>query len=202
MMRHKRNERDLAVMVLLDMSESANDKVRGQDYSVMDLTRAATVLMSDAMDRIGDPFALHGFCSDGRHDVHYQRFKDFDQPYNDLVKSRLAAMEGSYSTRMGAALRHAASMLNKQPKNKNVLFIITDGEPADNDVRDPQYLRYDTKRAVEELTRDGITTYAMSLDPHADQYVQRIFGAKNFTVLDHVERLPEKLPMLYMGLTR
>ncbi|MEW5891580.1 MAG: nitric oxide reductase activation protein NorD [Pseudomonadota bacterium] len=202
MMRYKRNLRDLAVMVLLDMSESSNDKVRGQDYSIMDLTRAATVLLSDALDRIGDPFALHGFCSDGRHDVHYYRFKDFDQPYNDLVKARLAAMKGSYSTRMGAALRHAASYLKQQPKNKKILFIITDGEPADNDVRDPQYLRFDTKRAVEELARDGITTYALSLDPHADQYVSRIFGAKNFTVLDHVERLPEKLPMLYMGLTR
>ncbi|MEW6413874.1 MAG: nitric oxide reductase activation protein NorD [Pseudomonadota bacterium] len=201
MMRYKRNLRDLAVMVLLDMSESSNDKVRGHDYSVMDLTRAATVLLSDALDRIGDPFALHGFCSDGRHDVHYQRFKDFDQPYNDLVKARLAALHGSYSTRMGAALRHAGSYLKQQPKNKKILFVITDGEPADNDVRDPQYLRYDTKRAVEELQRDGITTYALSLDPHADQYVSRIFGAKNFTVLDHVERLPEKLPMLYMGLT-
>jgi hypothetical protein len=202
MMRYKRNLRDLAVMVLLDMSESSNDKVRGQDYSVMDLTRAATVLLSDALDRIGDPFALHGFCSDGRHDVHYNRFKDFGQPYNDLVKARLAGLKGSYSTRMGAALRHAGSYLKQQPMNKKILFIITDGEPADNDVRDPQYLRYDTKRAVEELTRDGITTYCLSLDPHADQYVSRIFGAKNFTVLDQVERLPEKLPMLYMGLTR
>ncbi len=202
MMRYKRNVRDLAVMVLLDLSESSNDKVRGQDYTILDLTRAATVLLSDALDRIGDPFALHGFCSDGRHDVHYYRFKDFAQPYDDLVKARLAAMKGSYSTRMGAALRHAASHLKQQPKNKKILFIITDGEPADNDVRDPQYLRHDTKRAVEELQRDGITTYALSLDPHADQYVSRIFGAKNFTVLDHVERLPEKLPMLYMGLTR
>jgi hypothetical protein len=202
MMRYKRNVRDLAVMVLLDMSESSNDKVRGQDYTIMDLTRAATVLLSDALDRIGDPFALHGFCSDGRHDVHYYRFKDFAQPYDDLVKARLAEMKGSYSTRMGAALRHAASHLKQQPKNKKILFVITDGEPADNDVRDPQYLRHDTKRAVEELQRDGITTYALSLDPHADQYVSRIFGAKNFTVLDHVERLPEKLPMLYMGLTR
>ncbi len=201
MMRYKRNLRDLAVMVLLDMSESSNDKVRGQDYSVMDLTRSATVLLSDALDRIGDPFALHGFCSDGRHDVHYNRFKDFGQPYNDLVKARLAGMTGSYSTRMGAALRHAGSYLKQQPMNKKILFVITDGEPADNDVRDPQYLRYDTKRAVEELTRDGITTYCLSLDPHADQYVSRIFGAKNFTVLDQVERLPEKLPMLYMGLT-
>ncbi len=202
MMRNKRNVRDLAVMVLLDMSESSNDKVRGQDYSVMDLSRAATVLLADALDRIGDPFALHGFCSDGRHDVHYYRFKDFGQPYNDLVKARLAAMHGSYSTRMGAALRHAAALLKQQPQSKKILFVVTDGEPADNDVRDPQYLRFDTKRAVEELTRDGITTYALSLDPHADQYVSRIFGAKNFTVLDHVERLPEKLPMLYMGLTR
>ena len=202
MMRYKRNVRDLAVTVLLDMSESSNDKVRGQDYTVMDLARAATVLLADALDRIGDPFALHGFCSDGRHDVRYYRFKDFDQPYNDLVKARLAAMHGAYSTRMGAALRHAGSLLKLQPKNKKVIFVITDGEPADNDVRDPQYLRFDTKRAVEELAREGITVYAISLDPHADEYVSRIFGAKNFTVLDQVERLPEKLPMLYMGLTR
>lgn len=202
MMRYKRSERDLAVMVLLDMSESTNDKVRGQDYSIMDLTRAAAVLLADALDRIGDPFALHGFCSDGRHDVHYHRVKDFDQPYNALVKARLAGLKGSYSTRMGAALRHAGAQLRLQPKRKKVLFIITDGEPADNDMRDPQYLRYDTKRAVEELARDGITVYALSLDPHADQYVSRIFGAKNFTVIDHVERLPEKLPLLYMGLTR
>lgn len=202
MVRYKRTERDLAVMVLLDMSESTNDRVRGQDYSIMDLSRAATVLLSDALDRIGDPFALHGFCSDGRHDVHYQRIKDFDQPYNALTKARLAGLKGSYSTRMGAALRHAGAQLSLQPKRKKVLFIITDGEPADNDVRDPQYLRHDTQRAVQELARVGITVYALSLDPHADQYVSRIFGAKNFTVIDHVERLPEKLPMLYMGLTR
>lgn len=202
MMRHKRKLRDLTVMVLLDMSESANDKVRGQDYSVMDLTRAATVLLAGALDRIGDPFALHGFCSDGRHDVHYYRFKDFGAPYDERVKARLAGMTGSYSTRMGAAMRHAAGILKLQPQAKKILFVVTDGEPADNDVRDPQYLRFDAKRAAEELARDGIVTYALSLDPHADQYVSRIFGAKNFTVLDHVERLPEKLPMLYMGLTR
>lgn len=202
MMRYKRSERDLAVMVLLDMSESTNDKVRGQDYSIMDLSRAATVLFANALDRIGDPFAVHGFCSDGRHDVHYQRIKDFDQPFNDLVKARLAGLKGAYSTRMGAALRHAGAQLKLQAQRKKVLFIITDGEPADNDVRDPQYLRHDTKRAVDELAREGITVYALSLDPQADQYVARIFGAKNFTVIDHVERLPEKLPMLYMGLTR
>jgi hypothetical protein len=202
MMRHKRTVRDLAVLVLLDMSESSNDKVRGHDYSVLDLTRSATVLLADALDRIGDPFAIHGFCSDGRHDIHYHRFKDFDQPYGDLARARLAGMTGQLSTRMGAALRHAGHYLATQPKSRRVIFVVTDGEPADNDVRDPQYLRHDTRRAVEELGRAGITVYALSLDPHADQYVARVFGANNFTVIDQLERLPEKLPLLYMNLTR
>ena len=74
--------------------------------------------------------------------------------------------------------------------------------PADNDVRDPQYLRYDAKKAVEEPTRNGIATYCLSLDPRDDQYVSRIFGAKNYMVVDHVQRLPTILPLLYRGLTR
>jgi nitric oxide reductase activation protein len=42
----------------------------------------------------------------------------------------------------------------------------------------------------------------LTLDPHADEYVSRIFGQQNFLVLDHVERLPEKLPELYLSLTK
>jgi nitric oxide reductase activation protein len=69
-------------------------------------------------------------------------------------------------------------------------------------VRDPQYLRFDAKKAVEELTRNGIFTYCLSLNSRADQYVSRIFGAKNCMVVDHVQHLPEKLPLLHMSLTR
>lgn len=202
MMRSVRKVRDISVMVLLDLSESTNEKVAGQEYSVLDLQRQATVLLADAIHKIGDPFAIHGFCSDGRHNVEYFRYKDFDQPYNDVPKARLAGMSGQLSTRMGAAIRHAGHYLKLQKSSKKLLLVITDGEPADIDVRDPQYLRYDTKKAVEEMTRSGITTFCMTLDPRADQYVSRIFGAKNYMVVDHVERLPEKLPLLYAGLTR
>jgi nitric oxide reductase NorD protein len=201
MMRNRLSRRDLAVLVLLDLSESSNDRVRGQEQTVLELTRAATVLLAGALDRIGDPFALHGFCSDGRHDVHYHRFKDFDEPYGEVVKARLAGMKGAFSTRMGAALRHAGVLIGRQPQRRKIVFVVTDGEPADNDVRDPQYLRHDTRRAVESLARQGVSTYALSLDPHADLYVTRIFGARNHTVLDRAERLPEKLPQLYLGLT-
>jgi nitric oxide reductase NorD protein len=174
----------------------------GQEHTVLELTRQACVLLADAVHKVGDPFAVHGFCSDGRHDVSYWRFKDFDQAYDDVAKARLAAMSGQLSTRMGAAIRHATVALRQQRSSKKLLLVITDGEPADVDVRDPQYLRHDTKKAVEEAGRSGVMTYCMSLDPRADQYVSRIFGARNFMVVDKVERLPEKLPMLYAGLTR
>ena len=202
MMRSVRKTRDFSILVLLDLSESTNETVQDQEYSVLDLTRQACVLLADAISKVGDPFAIHGFCSDGRHDVEYYRFKDFDQHWDEAPKAKLAGMTGQLSTRMGAAIRHAGHHLKLQRLAKKLLIVITDGEPADIDVRDPQYLRYDTKKAVEEVARDGVTTYCMSLDPRADNYVSRIFGQKNFMVVDHVERLPEKLPLLYAGLTR
>lgn len=202
MMRSVRKTRDFSILVLLDLSESTNETVQDQDYSVLDLTRQACVLLADAINKVGDPFAIHGFCSDGRHDVEYTRFKDFDQHWDEVPKAKLAGMTGQLSTRMGAAIRHAGHHLKLQRSAKKLLIVITDGEPADIDVRDPQYLRYDTKKAVEEVAREGVTTYCMSLDPRADNYVSRIFGQKNFMVVDHVERLPEKLPLLYAGLTR
>lgn len=202
MMRSVRKTRDISVLVLLDLSQSTNDKVAGQDHTVLELTRSACALLADAIQKVGDPFAIHGFCSDGRHDVNYWRFKDFNQPYDDTAKARLAGMTGQLSTRMGAAIRHAAAAIKLQRSSKKLLLVITDGEPADVDVRDPQYLRHDTKKAVEEAGRHGVTTYCMSLDPRADQYVRRIFGERHYMVVDKVERLPEKLPVLYAGLTR
>jgi nitric oxide reductase NorD protein len=202
MMRSVRKTRDFSILVLLDLSESTNEKVQDQEYSVRELTQQACVLLADAIDRVGDPFAIHGFCSDGRHDVEYYRFKDFDQHWDEGPKARLAGMSGQLSTRMGAAIRHAGHHLQLQRSAKKLLIVITDGEPADVDVRDPQYLRHDTKKAVEEVAKFGVTTYCMSLDPRADNYVSRIFGQKNYMVVDHVQRLPEKLPLLYAGLTR
>jgi hypothetical protein len=202
MMRSVRKTRDFSILVLLDLSESTNETVQGQEYSVRELTQQACVLLADAINKVGDPFAIHGFCSDGRHDVEYYRFKDFDQHWDETPKAKLAGMTGQLSTRMGAAVRHAGHYLKLQRSAKKLLIVITDGEPADIDVRDPQYLRMDTKKAVEEVARDGVMTYCMSLDPRADNYVSRIFGQNNFMVVDHVQRLPEKLPLLYAGLTR
>ena len=118
-----------------------------------------------------------------------------------LTESRLAGMKGGLSTRMGAALRHAGNHLLKQQERRKLVLLLTDGEPADIDERDPQHLRHDTKKAVEELYSTGVLTYCLTLDPNADDYVKRIFGANNYTIIDNVDKLPEQLPTLFASLT-
>ena len=201
-MRNVLKNRDLAVVVLLDLSESTNEPMNGSDKTVLQLTREASTLVATAIEGIGDPFAIHGFASDGRHDVQYYRLKDFNQHFDDEAKARLAGMKGGLSTRMGAALRHAGHHLFKQPERRKLILLVTDGEPADIDERDPQHLRFDTKKAVEELYSHGVLTYCLTLDPNADDYVKRIFGQNNYTVVDHVDRLPEQLPTLFASLTK
>lgn len=200
-MRNVLKNRDLSIVVLLDLSESTNETMQGSDKSILQLTREASTLVATAMEGIGDPFAIHGFASDGRHDVQYYRFKDFAQHFDDDAKARLAGMKGGLSTRMGSALRHAGTHLIKQQERRKLILLVTDGEPADIDERDPQYLRHEAKKAVEELHSNGVQTYCLTLDPHADNYVKRIFGENNYTVIDHVDRLPEKLPQLFASLT-
>jgi nitric oxide reductase NorD protein len=116
------------------------------------------------------------------------------------VKGRLAAMQAGYSTRMGAAVRHAAHYLEHQPADKKLLLILTDGEPSDIDVDDPQLLTQDARQAVRELDQKGIYSYCISLDPRADEYVRDIFG-KRFTVVDKVQRLPERMTQVFVDLT-
>jgi len=196
-----RNSRDLAVLVLLDLSQSTNDFVPTAGTTVLNLAREATALVAHAMDDLGDNFAIHGFDSNGRHEIEYYRFKDFDQPYDEQARARLAGMKGQLSTRMGTALRHAGHFLRQRRASQRLILLLTDGEPHDIDVHDRQYLIFDTKRAVEDQRRYGIATFCLSLDAAADEYVTRIFGARNFMVLDQLRRLPEKLPALYLRLT-
>lgn len=199
--RLERRFRDLSVLLLLDVSQSSNDIVRGAGRSVLDLERDATALLAHAMAGLGDPFAIHAFCSDTRADVRYYRIKDFGSPYGAAAKRRLAGLTGRFSTRMGAALRHAGRELAGQMSYRRLLLMISDGEPSDVDVADRRYLVEDARRAVLSMSHLGIDVFCVGLDAGGDSYLTRIFGRRNVVQVDRVERLPEKLPMLYFRLT-
>lgn len=200
-MSHRTDGRDIAVMLLLDLSESLNEKAAGSDQTILELSQEAVSLLAWAIEKLGDSFAIAGFHSNTRHDVRYLHIKGYGEHFNDEVKARLAAMEAGYSTRMGAAMRHAAHTLGARPADKKLMLILTDGMPSDVDVHDERLLIEDARQAVKELDRDNIFTYCISLDPRADEYVSDIFG-RQVTVIDRIERLPEKLPELFMALTK
>jgi hypothetical protein len=200
-MSHKHDGRDIAVMLLLDLSASLADKAEGSEQTILELSQEAVALLGWSIERLGDKFAIAGFSSNTRHEVRYQHIKGYSENWSDEVKGRLAAMEAGYSTRMGAALRHAAHYLGAQKADKKLLLVLTDGEPSDIDVSDERLLIEDAHKAVQELDQQGIFTHCVNLDPQADEYVTDIFG-RNYTVIDHVERLPEKLPSLFVSLTK
>jgi hypothetical protein len=200
-MSHRNDGRNIAVMILLDLSESLNDKAAGTDQTILELSQEAVSLLAWAIEKLGDPFAIAGFHSNTRHDVRYLHIKGYSEHWDDEVKGRLAAMEASYSTRMGAAMRHAAHYLEKQQADKKLMLILTDGEPADIDSKDGRILIEDARQAVKELDQQGIYTYCINLDPKADEYVSDIFG-KQYTIIDRVESLPERLPQLFISLTK
>jgi nitric oxide reductase NorD protein len=198
--RLERRLRDLSVLLLIDASQSTNDTVTGTSRSVLELERDASVLLAYAMDGMGDPFAIHAFCSDTREDVHYYRLKDFDTVWGALAKRRLAGVTGRFSTRMGAALRHAGHCLVSRHSYRKLLLLISDGEPSDVDIADRRYLVEDARRAVLSLRHQGIDVFCVGLDAGGDSYLTRIFGRSNVIQLDRIERLPEKLPLLYFRL--
>ncbi len=203
-MSHRHDGRDIAVMLLLDLSASLADTPEGCEQTILELSQEAVALLGWAIEHLGDKFAIAGFSSNTRHEVRYQHIKGYSEQWNDDVKARLAAMEAGYSTRMGAALRHAAHYLGAQKAEKKLLLVLTDGEPSDIDVDDQRLLIEDARKAVQELDQDGIYTYCINLDanvePGEDDYVMDIFG-NQYTIIDKIERLPEKLPQLFMSLT-
>jgi hypothetical protein len=200
-MSHKHDGRSVAVSLLLDLSASLGDVPENCTQSKLEISQEAVSLLAWAVDQMGDPLAIGGFHSDTRHNVRFWHFKGYKEKWGDEVKGRLAGMEANYSTRMGAAIRHAGHYLSHQQADKKLLLVLTDGEPADIDSHDPRMLIEDARKAVQEMDQEGIYTYCINLDPKADEYVADIFG-KHYAVIDNIARLPEKLPQLFMSLVK
>jgi nitric oxide reductase activation protein len=199
---HQTDGRDIAVLLLLDLSESLKKVPPGCAEPLLALEQEAVTLLAWAVEALGDPFAIAGFTSDTRHEVRVLAYKGFDEPWGSDAKGRLAAMAAGGSTRMGAALRHAGQHLAQRREAKKLLLLLSDGEPSDVDVDDPAYLKWDTHAAVTELRAKGVNTFCITLDDRADDYVADIFGPGGYAVVDQVARLPEMLSRLFMTLTK
>ncbi len=197
--------RDLAVLLLLDISESTRDRL-ASGVSILDVERLAVAVLAEAMSALGDPFSLLAFASNGRDDVEMTTVKAFDEPYDRACVGRLAALSSGLSTRLGTALRHAGELIGHARSFRKLVIVLTDGEPSDIDVADPLDLVEDARRAAVGLRSHGIDGFGVVLGAGAGSgpmnSAARIFGRGNTMLVPRVEDLPTRLSELYFRLAR
>jgi hypothetical protein len=195
-----KQHRDVAVLLLVDLSRSTANKVMDSDLSVLGVEKEAIVLFCEALKVVGDAFAIAGFSGTGRLGVDYFRIKDFDEALNDTVKERINAMTPQRSTRMGAAIRHATAQLENMPAGVRLMIILGDGFPNDTDYK-REYAIEDTRKAISEAHSKAIHVRAITVNLATDAQLDDLYGSLHHNVISDVRELPDKLLRIYRNLT-
>jgi hypothetical protein len=204
-----RRRRDVAVSFLLDQSSSTARTIGRhplQPYTrpgrrIIEIEKEGLVLMSEALEAVGDVYSINGFTSEGRRNVKFYVVKDFNEKYNDEVKRRIGGITYQNNTRLGAAIRHATAKLAKQDARTRLLIVLSDGRPYDHDYGDARYAREDTREALRQAKNEGITPFCITIDRESEAELRDLYGEVGYTIIDDVLSLPERLPGIYRRLT-
>ncbi|MBI3995887.1 MAG: VWA domain-containing protein [Nitrospirae bacterium] len=192
--------RDVAVAFLIDMSGSTSRQIPSAQKRVIELEQEALILMSEALQAVGDPFAIYGFSGDSKDRVDFYIIKDFSDALNATTHERIGAMRSLNQNRDGTAIRHASAKLEQQPAKTRLLILLSDGKPLDTGYTGDHSLQ-DTKMALKEARMRGIHPYCITIDKEASRYVTEMYGEVGHTIIDRVSTLPDKLPRIYRRLT-
>jgi nitric oxide reductase NorD protein len=204
-----RKQRDVAVSILLDQSSSTARTITRnplQPYTypgrrIIEIEKEGLVLMSEALEAVGDVYSINGFTSEGRRNVKFYVVKDFDEKYSDEIEKRIGGITFQNNTRLGAAIRHAAHKLLRQDNRTKLLIILTDGRPYDHDYGDARYAREDVREALLEAKINGITPFCITIDRESEAELRDLYGDVGYTIIDDVLSLPERMPNIYRRLT-
>ncbi len=206
--RRNKVEREVAVAFLIDLSSSTDARIVKHPPSrkrIIDLEKESLVLLTRALETIGDRYGIYGFSGDGRDNVEYYVIKDFNESFGDSIRRRIDRLAPLDSTRMGAAIRHTIQKLLKVDARSRILFLVSDGRPQDvgygPDPEDKDYAVHDTHRALMEAKEKSITPFALTVDKEGHEYLGEMCGDLAYEVLSDIELLPSRLPALYRMLT-
>jgi nitric oxide reductase activation protein len=197
--RRERKERDVAAAFLVDVSGSTSRQL-GNGRRVIDLEKEGLVLLCEALEAVGDQYALYGYSGQGRGQVDFLVIKDFADQLGGKAAHRLGGLAPMRQNRDGAAIRHATAKLLAREARTRLLVLISDGRPLDDGYKD-EYSLEDTKAALREARQRGVHPFCITIDREADAYVRRMYGDVQFAVIDHLEALPMRLPRIYQRLT-
>ncbi len=204
----QREERDVATLFLLDMSASTDEPVPGarEGRRVIDITKEALVVMTEALEGIGDTYGIYGFSGHGRGQVEFYLVKHFGEALTATVKGRIGAIEPKRSTRMGTALRHAVAKMRAVTARSKHILLLSDGFPQDVDYGDDRrsntYGIQDTMMAFQEAIRAGVTPFCITVDKAGHDYLKEICDVSRYLVIDDITALPRELPKIYQRCVR
>lgn len=185
----RRLQRELAIMLLVDVSGSTDSWVAG-NRRVIDVEREALLLVCIALEGLGQPYAVQAFSGETAHGVVLRAVKRFDEPYSPAVALRIAGLEPENYTRAGAAVRHASTLLMGQGARHRLLLMLSDGKPNDIDQYEGRYGVEDLRQAVTEAKLQGISPFCLTIDRQAANYLPRVFGAHQYALLPKPQLLP------------
>lgn len=189
-----RLERNIAVMFMVDMSGSTKGWIN-------DAEREALVLLCEALEILGDRYAIYGFSGMTRKRCELYRVKRFDEPYSNDVQARIAGIQPKDYTRMGVTIRHLTRLLNEVEARTKLLITLSDGKPDDYDGYRGDYGIEDTRQALIEAKRAGIHPFCITIDNEARDYLPHMYGAVNWALVDDVRKLPMRVSDIYRRLT-
>ncbi len=187
-------ERDIAVMFMVDMSGSTKGWIN-------DAERESLVLLCEALEVLGDRYAIYGFSGMTRKRCELYRIKRFEEPYSDAVRARISGILPKDYTRMGVTIRHLTALLNRVEAKTKLLIALSDGKPDDYDGYRGDYGIEDTRVALIEAKRTGIHPFCITIDTEARDYLPHMYGAVNYTLIDDVRKLPLRVSEIYRHLT-
>jgi nitric oxide reductase NorD protein len=187
-------ERNIAVMFMVDMSGSTKGWIN-------DAERESLVMLCEALEVLGDRYAIYGFSGMTRKRCELYRIKRFDEPYSELVQKRIAGIQPKDYTRMGVTIRHLTKLLHEVEARTKLLITLSDGKPDDYDGYRGDYGIEDTRQALIEAKREGIHPFCVTIDTEARDYLPHMYGAVNWALVEDVKKLPLKVSDIYRRLT-
>jgi len=197
-----RRRRDLAVLILLDVSGSAAEP-GSTATTVHEQQRAAAAALTVALHDLGDRVALYAYHSQGRSAVHLLPVKRFDDSLDAPVMRRLHGLvPGAYS-RLGAAIRHGATVLERRGgASRRLLVVLSDGLAYDHGY-ERDYGAADARRALAEARRRGTACLCLSIGASTDSdALRRVFGSAAHAAVPKPEHLKRVIGPLFRSALR
>jgi len=191
---NRRKEKDLSIMLLIDVSLSSDGYSAGN--KVIDVEKQVSILFGEILDEYDIDFAINGFSSNTRNHSNFINIKGFDDSW-DKTKLKVGAISPNGYTRIGAALRHAGSLIEKRSAKNKWIILISDGKPNDFDKYEGQYGIKDVKQALRELNQNQVNSYAIAIEAQAKYYLPEMFGQNHYQILSSPIELIQSLVKLY-----